>query len=231
MKEAYKIIDDFISDIKITLDAIKKAIEPIVKKTDSDNETNETICRRIVDDIRHVILNPMVKESDSSKYTNLKKISEKSVIKYSEYIFININRTLEGGKKNTINVDISNKLNISGSIYTLVGYVFHQGSTSNEGHFVCVKCDNNGDPKVEISDNNVKNWTDKYASNVEWGTGVFLLIYKQKEGSQAGGGFKPRHNPITNHTASKSKHNSSFKVSSSKTKGKSRNRSHTQRVK
>jgi O-acetyl-ADP-ribose deacetylase (regulator of RNase III) len=50
--------------------------------------------------------------------------------------------------------------------------------------------------------------------------------------SPGGGGFKPRHNPITNHTASKSRHNSSFKVSSSsKTKGKSHNRSHTQRVK
>jgi hypothetical protein len=47
--------------------------------------------------------------------------------------------------------------------------------------------------------------------------------------SPGGGGFKPRHNPITNH--SKSRHNSSFKASSSKTKGKSHNRSHTQRVK
>ena len=49
--------------------------------------------------------------------------------------------------------------------------------------------------------------------------------------SPGGGGFKPRHSPTTNHSASKSKHNSSFKASSSKSKGKSRNRSHTQRVK
>jgi hypothetical protein len=48
--------------------------------------------------------------------------------------------------------------------------------------------------------------------------------------SPSSGGFKPAHNSTTNH--SKSKHNSSFKVSSSsKSKGKSRNRSHTQRVK
>jgi O-acetyl-ADP-ribose deacetylase (regulator of RNase III) len=48
--------------------------------------------------------------------------------------------------------------------------------------------------------------------------------------SPGGGGFKPNHNAITNH--SKSRHNSSFKVSSSsKSKGKSHNRSHTQRVK
>jgi O-acetyl-ADP-ribose deacetylase (regulator of RNase III) len=50
------------------------------------------------------------------------------------------------------------------------------------------------------------------------------------EASPGGGGFKPRHNTITNH--SKSRHNSSFKVSSSsKSKSKSHNRSHTQRVK
>jgi O-acetyl-ADP-ribose deacetylase (regulator of RNase III) len=48
--------------------------------------------------------------------------------------------------------------------------------------------------------------------------------------SPGGGGFKPRHNAITNHA--KSKHNSSFKASSSsKSKGKSHSRSHTQRVK
>jgi hypothetical protein len=61
------------------------------------------------------------------------------------------------------------------------------------------------------------------------------ILFKTSEftgSSPGGGGFKPRHNPITNHTASKSRHNSSFKVSSSsKTKGKSHNRSHTQRVK
>jgi hypothetical protein len=64
---------------------------------------------------------------------------------------------------------------------------------------------------------------------------IFNINLYQKIGEKiiqgsGGGGFKPRHNPITNH--SKSKHNSSFKVSSSsKTKGKSHNRSHTQRVK
>ena len=63
-------------------------------------------------------------------------------------------------------------------------------------------------------------------------TGVSSLIYKKAD-SQAGGGFKPTHNTTTtNHVASKSKHNTSFKASSSsKTKGKSHNRSHTQRVK
>ena len=187
----------------------------------------------MIEDIKYVILNPIVKEGDLSKYTNLKKISEMSVIKYSEYIFININRTLEGNQKNTINVDISNTLNISSSIYTLVGYVFHEGSSSSSGHFVCVKCDNNGDPKVEISDSSVKKWTDKYLTIIDWGTGVFLLIYKKKQ-SQSGGGSKPTHNTTATHTTStpKSRHNSSFKVSSSsKTKGKSHNRSHTQRVK
>ena len=46
----------------------------------------------------------------------------------------------------------------------------------------------------------------------------------------SGGGFKPTHNTITTHTASKSKHNTSFKVSSS-SKVKAKSRSHTQRVK
>ena len=61
------------------------------------------------------------------------------------------------------------------------------------------------------------------------------VLFKTPEftgSSPSGGGFKPRHNPITNHA--KSRHNSSFKVSSSsKSKGKSRSRSrsHTQRVK
>ena len=48
-------------------------------------------------------------------------------------------------------------------------------------------------------------------------------------GYPGGGGFKPRHNAITNH--SKSRHNSSFKASSSKSKTKTNSRSHTQRVK
>ena len=62
---------------------------------------------------------------------------------------------------------------------------------------------------------------------------VMALIYKSADDlDQAGGGSKPTHNTTTtNHAAFKSKHNSSFKASSSKTKGKGHNRSHTQRVK
>ena len=213
------------SELKITLGAIQDAIKA--------NTSNENICRTIVEDIKYVILNPMVKETNLSTYKNLKKISKKSIDTFSNYIFININRTLEDGRKNLIDIDISKTLNINSSVYTLVGYVYHSGSTSNGGHFVCVKCDSNGDSIVEISDSSVTKWTDKYSNSAVWGTGVFLLIYKKKQ-SQSGGGFKPRHNPITNHTASKSRHNSSFKVSSSsKSKGKSRSRSrsHTQRIK
>jgi hypothetical protein len=211
------------SELEITLGAIQSAIET--------NTSDEEICRTIVEDIKYVILNPMVKEINSSTYKNLKKISKKSVSKYSEYIFININRTLEGGKKNLIDIDISKTLDINSLVYTLVGYVYHEGDSSTSGHFVCVKCGSDGEPKVQISDSSVTEWTKKYSKSVAWGTGVFLLIYKKKQ-SQAGGGFKPRHNPITNNAASKSKHNSSFKISSSsKSKGKSRNRSHTQRVK
>ena len=66
-------------------------------------------------------------------------------------------------------------------------------------------------------------------------TGQFYKFYDSiylQAVTMGGGGFKPNHNPITTHTASKSRHNSSFKVSSSsKSKGKSHSRSHTQRVK
>jgi hypothetical protein len=57
-----------------------------------------------------------------------------------------------------------------------------------------------------------------------------VLTSSSSTESPGGGGFKPSHNAITTHY--KSKHNSSFKVSSSsKSKTKTKNHSHTQRVK
>ena len=88
--------------------------------------------------------------------------------------------------------------------------------------------------------NRGKDFTDTLKTNGYFESANELLVsidtlFKTSDftaSSSSGGGFKPRHNPITNHTASKSRHNSSFKVSSSsKSKGKSHNRSHTQRVK
>ena len=58
---------------------------------------------------------------------------------------------------------------------------------------------------------------------------IDLVLKSDSHSSTGGGGFKPRHNATINHA--KSKHNSSFKVSSSTTKHKTHNRSHTQRVK
>jgi hypothetical protein len=61
------------------------------------------------------------------------------------------------------------------------------------------------------------------------------ILFKSPEfnssASPASGGSKPTHIATAIHATSKSKHNTSFKASSSKTKGKSHNRSHTQRVK
>jgi hypothetical protein len=115
-----------------------------------------------------------------------------------------------------------------------VGFTSHSRSGVS-GHYVVVKCDTDGKPVIYISDSMVDKYGELYSGNMKWGRGVTSVIYRQKDSSvpvsPSGGGFKPRHNAITNHTTPKSKHNSSFKASSSKTKGKSHNRSHTQRVK
>jgi hypothetical protein len=152
----------------------------------------------------------------------------------SKYIIFFIDRTLGNGVKLNAKIEINKKLTINSKIYILQGYSLHIGKTSTGAHYVLVKCNpNDGEDALIINDTHIQN---KDRINIiEKQLYVSAVIYKQKESdvpySPGGGGFKPTHNTTT-HTASKSKHNSSFKVSSSsKSKGKSHNRSHTQRVK
>lgn len=126
--------------------------------------------------------------------------------------------------------------------YILQGFSVHRGENQKSGHYVFVKCDSfTGVPKLALDDGSItsieyqEQQNNAKVNNGEvLSKGVTLLIYKQEDSSippsPGGGGFKPRHNATTNHSTSKSKHNSSFKVSSS-SKAKVKSRSHTQRVK
>jgi hypothetical protein len=166
------------------------------------------------------------------------KKTKNTINKTHEYIVLDINRTMSTGK-NFMNVTINTEVTICNKKYILRGYSFHIGDTINGGHYEFVKCDSLGNPALVLNDYGIMNLND-IATTTGGGsvvvtseelrqTGVSSLIYKKAD-SQAGGGFKPRRNTITNHA--KSKHNSSFKASSSsKSKGKSHSRSHTQRVK
>jgi len=161
-------------------------------------------------------------------------------------------------KKNYMKIKIDHKVKIGdhGPSLILQGYYVQSGSASG-GHIYFIKCNSKtGKEELVIDDASIisiEKSDDTRAAphmtlNNESGSiedtpippedirqrSVMALIYKQEESSvpssPSGGGFKPRHNAITNH--SKSKHNSSFKASSSsKSKGKSHSRSHTQRVK
>ena len=152
----------------------------------------------------------------------------------SKYIIFFIDRTLENGVKLNAKIEINKKLTINSKIYILQGYSLHIGKTSSGAHYVLVKCNpNDGEDALIINDTHIQDKDN--INSIDKQLYVSAVIYKQENSSvppsPGVGGFKHRHNPITNHTASKSKHNSSFKASSSKTKGKSHNRSHTQRVK
>ena len=142
-----------------------------------------------------------------------------------------INRTTHDTKtKNNMKVDVEKILMLEKKKYILQGYSVHIGTDILLGHYVYVKCDpKTGDEKVILDDGSIKDVNSRTIEQKQ--TGSTLILYKCADGfGQAGGGFKPAHNSTTNH--SKSKHNSSFKVSSSsKSKTKTKNRSHTQRVK
>jgi hypothetical protein len=157
--------------------------------------------------------------SETFKFDNINK-----------YFMIFINRTFNVKTKNNMKVDVEKILMLEHKIYILQGYSVHIGDDIRAGHYVYVKCDpKTGDEKVILDDGSIKGVSSRTDEQKQ--TGSTLILYKRAdESGQGGGGFKPRHNPITNH--SKSRHNSSFKVSSSsKSKGKSHSRSHTQRVK
>ena len=173
-------------------------------------------------------------ESEYNKVTksNNKKNEIVNIKETSKYIIFFIDRTLADGNKLNAKVEINKKLTINSKIYILQGYSLHIGKQLTGAHYLFVKCHtNNGDDALIIDDSFIRQQT--YKTDTEKQIYVSAVIYKQEKSdtlaSPGGGGFKPRHNAITNNA--KSKHNSSFKASSSKTKTNTHNRSHTQRVK
>jgi len=244
---SYKNITDLLSNTDYT-DIIEdiNVIKSLVDTKFSNNNKNAEFNLLDINEQICISANKIFKKINDkldtlSKPTELQIKKTKVTIEQThEYIVLDINRTLANQKKNFMNVTINPEITIDKKKYILQGYTFHMGDSINGGHYEFVKCDSLGNPALILNDYGIMNIND-IATSTGGGkvnvtseelrqTGVSSLIYKKAD-SQAGGGFKPRHNPITNHTASKSRHNSSFKASSSKTKGKSHNRSHTQRVK
>jgi O-acetyl-ADP-ribose deacetylase (regulator of RNase III) len=242
----------------ISSDDSLKTLNPIITKNYFDSDFNRKIQKFIdfIDSIKSddkVVFvksncTPSNKNLFKDVYTRLEteyntltkstkqKIEIVDIKETSKYIIFFIDRTLGNGVKLNAKVEINKKLAINSKNYILQGYSLHIGKGSNGGaHYLFVKCDtNSGNDALIIDDTRIR--VQNYKSDDEKQIYVSAVIYKQEEpdisASPGGGGFKPRHNPITNNAASKSKHNSSFKASSSsKSKGKSHNRSHTQRVK
>ena len=129
-------------------------IPRLVKVLYAAGITEKGAIRTIVEDIKYVILNPMFKETNLSTYKNLKKISKKSIDTFSNYIFININRTLEDGRKNLIDIDISKTLNKG------IQYLFDNDKFT---HFTWISDDNEYYPNF-LNDLILNNTYFKYTS-------------------------------------------------------------------
>jgi ribosomal protein L9 len=205
-------------------------IEEIKKQFMTDNAELIRTIVMIIDDIKNVITTPL--NQDGSAYL---AVTEKKIQKIGKYFSCYVNRTYSiidsataGRYDFKIKIDPKITLIVDNvdTIFTLLGFIVHI-----PGHYFYVKCDNNGNVCAELNDSQ----TLKPKSIDKYYSGITGFIYKQEDSrvlaSPGGGGFKPKYNATTNRVAPKTKHNSSFKASSSKTKGKSHNRSHTQRVK
>jgi hypothetical protein len=217
-----KILNDKLNNPEIVKDKIKDFIK------DENNKYLIFMIYRIISDFMNVILTPY--KTDGETYI----VNKETIRDFGKYIMFYYKRTSFESDKNgqqikyKYGIDINETITANGKKYVLVGFTCHYGDTSKSGHYDCIKCDKNGKPILGISDSTIS----IYRENESIKRGVVAVIYKRADelGQSGGGRFKPRHNPLTNH--SKSKHNSSFKASSSsKSKGKSHSRSHTQRVK
>jgi hypothetical protein len=231
-----RLIDTTIVDtLKTKLVELNKNIQTFNSSDGSDSvkvqfmKDNAVLIRTIVmiiGDIQSVIATPLL--SDGKAY---QAVTEKNIQKVGKYFSCYVNRTYTitgsatAGRYNfkiKIEPKITLDVNNVDTSFTLLGFMTHV-----HGHYYYVKCDENGNIALEISDSRVSiaKSIDDYSEKI---TG---FIYKQEKSaylaSPGGGGFKPRHNA----SDSKSRHNSSFKASSSKSKHKIHNRSHTQRVK
>jgi len=144
--------------------------------------------------IQEIMLNPR-----SNKGLSL-QVKTKKENTFGKYIMIDFKRT-SGESANDekkpqsklaykYNVTINSTINVSSQNYILVGFLYHEGDTTQSGHYVCVKCDSNGNRIIQISDHTLSVYTDKYLGIVDWGRGVTSVIYKrvgEEEPAPAGG--------------------------------------------
>jgi O-acetyl-ADP-ribose deacetylase (regulator of RNase III) len=238
-EKSYKEISNVITNkyfptINSELDAIKQFIDN--NKTPNIGLNIDGISS-ICDNVKHVytFLDSEFKEMTISK--NDKNVEHTNIIEINEYFIVSINRALPDQSKSSFSVNIENILKIyigeQSSLvennYILQGYCVHHGNhAAGASHWVFIKCNpKTGKEAILLNDDTISVYDSKDSDTYQKGASLF--IYKRAdESGQGGGGFKPAHNT----TASKSKHNSSFKASSSsKSKTKTKNRNHTQRVK
>jgi O-acetyl-ADP-ribose deacetylase (regulator of RNase III) len=132
---------------------------------------------------------------------------------------------------NTLNFITANNFNLRNIAYDKNNNLYEPDSDAKNRYYYSLtqtcnyKTGADGDFSKDLTSNGYYKSANTLLESID-------TLFKKSEftdSSPGGGGFKPRHNAITNH--SKSKHNSSFKASSSKSKTKTNSRSHTQRVK
>jgi hypothetical protein len=136
----------------------------------------------------------------------------------------NINKITYNSDNSRFDIKMIQKNNIYLSLVTnSAGVNIYTPSFDAKDRFYYNLNNNNNtyDKNIDTKQTNYRSFIDELKKKVD---SVLVSL-----ASPGGGGFKPAHNSTTNYA--KSKHNTSFKASSSNTKGKSHNRSHTQRVK
>jgi O-acetyl-ADP-ribose deacetylase (regulator of RNase III) len=202
-------IDDYLSEKKLEI---------------NDDETSETGQYQ-----EELMSNTGCKKEDTIKRSVL------YIPETQKYLIVTLKRyTLNKGTTNIIKkkIDVSEKITINADEtygkkveFKLRGVICKTG-TAKGGHYVYISYEN--DKKILYNDYNPP--TQFKGDEYDIDTTGYVFLYEKNTSVQAGG-RNIIHTTTHSTTAPKSKHNSSFKVSSSKTKGKSHSRSHTQRVK
>jgi O-acetyl-ADP-ribose deacetylase (regulator of RNase III) len=225
------ITSKYFPNITDDLNAIKQFID---KNKTTSTGLDITSISSICENVKKVytFLDSEFKDMSISKTD--KNVEHTDIIEINEYFIVSINRALPDQSKSSFSVNIESTLKIDigeqsspvENNYILQGYCVHLGNHAAGGsHWVFIKCNpKTGKEAILLNDDTISVYDSKDSDTYQKGASLF--IYKRAdESGQGGGGFKPAHNT----TASKSKHNSSFKVSSS-SKAKVKSRSHTRRV-
>ena len=209
-------IQECIDDYLITKD--------LVKNDDKGTETGHyqyELAQNSTCSKDNTIKRPVLYIPETQKY--LIVILKRYTLKEGKTIIVDKNINVD--EKITINKDIEyvNKYE-----FKLRGVICKTGSAGG-GHYVYISYED--DKKILYNDSAPPaDFNSGYNMNKQG----YVFLYEKVTSQTGGSNNIPRsitytNAAITNHTASKSRHNSSFKASSSKSKGKSR--SHTQRVK